>query len=62
MLTSFHVDQEKLRYELVKVNVVKAELKTDKRHIIPLRTMYFDTDSHNMLSEETYDGEKNIVS
>ena len=62
VLTSFHVDQEKLRYELVKVNVVKAELKTDKRHIIPLRTMYFDTDSHNMLSEETYDGEKNIVS
>ena len=37
--------------------VVKADLKENKRHIIPHRTMYFDIDSHNMLVEETYDDE-----
>ena len=34
---------------------LEAILKEDKRHIIPKRIMYFDTDSHNMLSEETFD-------
>ncbi len=62
VLQSFHVNQDYLRYELVHVNVVQAELKKDKRHIIPHRIMYFDLDSHNMLSEETYDGEFNIMS
>ena len=55
ILNPYHVNQELLRYELVKVNVVEAKLKEDKRHIIPKRIMYFDTDSHNMLSEETFD-------
>ncbi len=55
ILTPYHVNQDFLRYELVKVNVVEAKLKDDKRHIIPKRRMYFDTDSHNMLSEETFD-------
>ena len=55
ILTPYHVNQDFLRYELVKVNVVEAILKEDKRHIIPKRIMYFDTDSHNMLSEETFD-------
>ena len=55
ILTPYHVNQDFLRYELVKVNVVEAKLKDDKRHIIPKRIMYFDADSHNMLSEETYD-------
>ncbi len=56
-LQPYHVNQDILRYELVNVNVVQADLKSGKRHIIPHRTMYFDLDSHNMLSEETYDGE-----
>ena len=55
ILTPYHVNQDFLRYELVKVNVIEAKLKDDKRHIIPKRVMYFDTDSHNMLSEETFD-------
>ncbi|MDC3163446.1 DUF1329 domain-containing protein, partial [Pelagibacteraceae bacterium] len=55
ILTPYHVNQDYLRYELVNVNVVEAKLKNDKRHIIPNRIMYFDTDSHNMLVEETYD-------
>ena len=61
LLSPFHVNQNYLRYELVKVNVVKAELKSDKRHIIPNRIMYFDNDSHNMLIEETFDDEMNIM-
>ncbi len=55
ILSTFHVNQDFMRYELVKVNVVEAKLKDDKRHIIPKRIMYFDSDSHNMLSEETFD-------
>ena len=55
ILTPYHVNQDFLRYELVKVNVIEAKLKEDKRHIISKRRMYFDIDSHNMLSEETFD-------
>ena len=62
LLTPYHVNQDFLRYELVNVNVVKATLKKDKRHIIPNRTMYFDNDSHNMLVEETFDGNEQIMS
>lgn len=60
-LTPNHVKQDYLRYEFVNVNVVRAKLKEDKRHIIPQRIMYFDTDSHNMLIEETYDSNDNIM-
>ena len=61
VLTPYHVNQEYLRYELVNVNVVEARLKDDKRHIIPKRIMYFDTDSHNMLMEETFDNENSLM-
>jgi len=61
VLTPYHVNQDYLRYELVNVNVVKATLKDDKRHIIPQRIMYFDTDSHNMLAEETFDDQSNLM-
>ncbi len=61
VLTPYHVNQDFLRYELVKVNVIEAKLKDDKRHIIPKRIMYFDTDSHNMLSEETFDNRNTIM-
>ena len=62
LLTPNHVNQDFLRYELVNVNVVKATLKNDKRHIIPYRVMYFDNDSHNMLAEETFDDNEEIMS
>ena len=62
ILTPNHVNQEYLRYELVYVNVVKAKLKDDKRHIIPERIMYFDFDSHNMLAEETFDDQRSLMS
>jgi len=61
VLTPHHVNQDFLRYELVKVNAVEAKLKDDKRHIIPKRIMYFDTDSHNMLSEDTFDDTGHIM-
>ena len=61
LLNPYHVNQDFLRYELVNVNVVKAKLKTDKRHIIPERVMYFDVDSHNMLVEETFDANSEIM-
>jgi len=61
VLDPYHVNQDFLRYELVNVNVVKAELKNDKRHIIPERIMYFDVDSHNMLVEETFDVNSEIM-
>ena len=61
LLTRHHINQDYLRYELVNVNVVQADLKDDKRHIIPHRTMYFDLDSHNMLVEETFDKENEIM-
>ena len=61
VLEPYHVNQDFLRYELVNVNVVKAELKNDKRHIIPERVMYFDVDSHNMLVEETFDANSEIM-
>lgn len=60
-LTAMHVNQEYLRYELVKVNIVNADLKKDKRHVLPHRVMYFDFDSHNFMAEDIYDGEKNLI-
>tara|TARA_A100001015_G_scaffold312347_1_gene417383 strand:+ start:1476 stop:2750 length:1275 start_codon:yes stop_codon:yes gene_type:complete len=60
-LTALHVNQEYLRYELVKVNIVNADLKDGMRHILPHRVMYFDNDSHNFIAEDIYDGEKNIM-
>ncbi len=60
-LTPYHIDQNYLRYELVNVNVIQADLRKNKRHILPHRTMYFDTDSHNMLVEETFDEENKIM-
>ena len=60
-LTPFHVNQEYLRYELVRVNIVNADLKDGVRHILPHRVMYFDYDSHNFMAEDVYDGEKNII-
>ncbi len=61
VLTNFHVNQKYMRYELVKVNIVRADIKSDKRHIYPHRVMYFDADSYGMISEEVYDGKKEIM-
>ena len=57
----FHVDQSYMRYELVKVNIVRADLRSDKRHVYPHRVMYFDADSYGMMAEDVYDGKKEIM-
>ncbi len=62
MLEPYHVNPDYMRYELVKVNIVEAELKSGHRHIYPQRIMYFDDDSHNMLVEETFDEIDEIIS
>ena len=61
VLTTMHVNQKYMRYELVKVNIVQADLKSDKRHVYPHRIMYFDADSYGMISEDVYDGKKEIM-
>ena len=61
VLTSFHVNQSYMRYELVKVNIVRADLRSDKRHIYPHRVMYFDEDSYNMIAEDVYDGKDQMI-
>ncbi len=60
-LTALHVNQEFLRYELVRVNIVNADLKFSMRHVLPYRVMYYDYDSHNFMAEDIYDGDKNLI-
>jgi hypothetical protein len=60
-VTALHVNQEYLRYELVKVNIVNADLKDGMRHVLPHRIMYFDFDSHNFIAEDIYDGQKKLI-
>ena len=50
-----------MRYELVKVNIVRADLRSDKRHIYPHRVIYFDADSHGMMAEDAYDSKKEMM-
>ena len=50
-----------MRYELVKVNIVRADLRSDKRHVYPHRVMYFDADSYGMMAEDVYDGKKEMM-
>ena len=61
VLNTKHVNQDFMRYELVKVNIVRADLRPDKRHIYPHRVMYFDADSHGMISEEVFDGQEKLM-
>ena len=61
VLTALHVNQEFLRYELVRTNVVNADLKQGMRHVLPHRVMYYDYDSHNFMAEDIYDGDKNLI-
>ena len=61
VLTAFHVNQSLMRYELVKVNIVRADLRSDKRHIYPHRVMYFEKDSYNMIAEDVYDGKDQMI-
>ena len=45
-----------LRYELHRVWVVEATLKSDKRHLYAKRVVYVDEDSWCILASDKYDG------
>ncbi len=55
ILTPLHIDPEHLRYELHRVWVVDATLKSGSRHIYKRRTFYIDEDSWQILAVDQYD-------
>jgi len=50
-----HLEPRHLRYELHRVWVVEATLKTGQRHIHPRRTYYLDEDSWQIVVADHYD-------
>jgi len=55
ILTPLHVNPDYLRYELHRVWVVDATLKSGARHIYKRRTFYVDEDSWQILLVDQYD-------
>ncbi|NMT64735.1 DUF1329 domain-containing protein [Marinobacter orientalis] len=52
-----HINQQLARYELHRVWVVEAKLRTGISHIYPRRVFYVDEDSWQILASEEYDSE-----
>jgi hypothetical protein len=48
------------RYELHRVWVVEASVKSGSRHVAPKRTFYLDEDSWNIVAADDYDAQGNI--
>jgi len=55
ILTPLHINQDYPRYELHRVWIVDATLKSDARHIYKRRTFYIDEDSWQILAVDQYD-------
>ena len=55
ILTPLHINQDLTRYELHRVWVVEATVKTGLRHIYTRRTFYLDEDSWQILAVDQYD-------
>jgi hypothetical protein len=55
-----HINQDLARYELHRVWVVEATLKSGTRHIYPRRTFYIDEDSWQILVMDQYDSRGDI--
>ena len=55
ILKPLHLNPEQLRYELHRVWVVEATLKSGARHIYKRRTLYIDEDSWQILLVDQYD-------
>lgn len=51
-----HINPQLMRYELHRVWVVEADLKSGKRHVISKRRYYLDEDSWLCVGAEFYDG------
>jgi hypothetical protein len=55
ILTPLHINQDLARYELHRVWVVEATLKSGTSHVYPRRTFYVDEDSWQILAVDQYD-------
>ncbi len=55
ILTPLHINQDLTRYELHRVWVVDATLKSGARHLYKRRTFYIDEDSWQILAVDIYD-------
>ena len=55
ILTPLHMNPDVLRYELHRVWVIEANLKSGMRHIYKKRVHYIDEDSWHMLAGDFYD-------
>ncbi len=55
IVTPLHINPEHLRYELHRVWVVEATLRTGERHIYKKRVFYIDEDSWSALIVDQYD-------
>ena len=55
ILTPLHINQNIPRYELHRVWVVDATLKSGERHLYKRRTFYIDEDSWQILAMDQYD-------
>jgi hypothetical protein len=55
-----HINQELVRYELHRVWVVEATLKSEQRHIYARRVMYFDEDSWQASAIDHFDGRNEL--
>jgi len=53
----FHLNPDKLRWELHRVWVVEATVAPGKRHAVPKRRFYFDEDSWVLVLMDGYDAE-----
>ncbi len=55
ILTPLHINQKYPRYELHRVWVVEANVKSGQRHLYKRRTFYIDEDSWQILAVDIYD-------
>ncbi len=60
ILTPLHINQDLPRYELHRVWVVDAVLKSGSRHLYKRRTFYVDEDSWQVLIVDQYDNRDNL--
>jgi hypothetical protein len=56
ILKPLHINQDLTRYELHRVWVVDATLKSGTKHVYSRRTFYIDEDSWQILAVDQYDG------
>ncbi len=54
-MIAHHLNMDKVRWELHRVWVVEATLKSGERHVQPRRVFYFDEDSYAIAMSEGYD-------